>query len=320
MSFHPGEIAIQSRAQVREEAASLDRLLSNTVSPAAQALLSTQSFAVAASVDQQNRVWTSLLIGESGFIEVLDSHTIQVHCLPISSDPLFQNLLVHPQIGILVIDLENRRRLRLNGKAQLSTGGRQNKITIQLQEVFFNCPKYIQTRHQIATNQKPLAPLASSTRVSLNSTDQQWIATADTFFIASFYADIGADASHRGGFPGFVQLQSPNQLVFPDYAGNNMFQTLGNLAVNPYTGLLFVNFEQGHTLQLTGRSRIIWEKDQLSQIPGAQRLIEFTIEQVLEAQNATPFRWQFGEYSPAIPVPGQQGKRIPNLENPPALA
>lgn len=310
MSFHRGEIAIQSMAQVREEAASLERLISNTLSPASQALISTQSFAIAASVDQQNRVWASLLSGEPGFIEVLDSHTIQVHFLPISSDPLFQNLLVHPQIGILIIDLENRRRLRLNGKAQLqadaslSTGEGQNAMTIQLQEVFFNCPKYIQTRHQTATNQKPLAPFASSTRVSLNSSDQQWIMTADTFFIASFYADTGADASHRGGFPGFVKILNPNQLVFPDYVGNNMFQTLGNLAVNPHTGLLFVNFEQGHTLQLTGTSKIIWEKEQLSQITGAQRLIEFTIEQVLETQNATSSRWQFGEYSPAIPAPG----------------
>lgn len=309
MSFHAGEIAIQSMAQVREEAASLDRLIGNTVSPAAQALLSTQSFAIAASVDQQNRVWASLLSGEPGFVKVLDSHTVQVHCLPTISDPLFQNLLVHSQIGILVIDLENRRRLRLNGKAQLqadsslSTGEGQNTITIQLQEVFFNCPKYIQTRHQTATNQKPPAPLSSSTRASLNSTDQQWITTADTFFIASFYANTGADASHRGGFPGFVQILNPNQLVFPDYVGNNMFQTLGNLAVNPYAGLLFVNFEQGHTLQLTGTSKIIWEKERLSQITGAQRLIEFTIEQVLETQNATPFHWQFGEYSPAIPVP-----------------
>ncbi|MFB2838713.1 pyridoxamine 5'-phosphate oxidase family protein [Floridanema evergladense] len=309
MSFHPGEIAIQSMAQVREEAASLDRLIGNRISQGAQALLSTQSFAIAASVDRENRVWASLLIGEPGFVEVLDSHTIQIRFLPIISDPLFQNLLAHPQIGILIIDLENRRRLRLNGKAQVqigsssSTGERQNQMTIQLQEVFFNCPKYIQTRYQTATNQEPLAPLISSTRVSLNSTDRQWITTADTFFIASFYADTGADASHRGGFPGFVQVISPNQLVFPDYAGNNMFQTLGNLAVNPYAGLLFVNFEQGHTLQLTGTSKIIWEKERLSQITGAQRLIEFTIEQVLETQNVTPFRWQFGEYSPAIPAP-----------------
>ena len=261
------------------------------------------------SVPVSTYATTPLLSGEPGFIEVVDSHTIQVHFLPISSDPLVQNLLVHPQIGILVIDLENRRRLRLNGRAQLqlessySIGENRILMTIQLQEVFFNCPKYIQTRHQTAINQKPLDPWASSIRVSLNSTDQQWIATADTFFIASFYADTGADASHRGGFPGFVQILNPNQLVFPDYAGNNMFQTLGNLAVNPHAGLLFVNFEQGHTLQLTGTSKIIWEQAQLSQIAGAQRLIEFTIEQVLETQNATPFRWQFGEYSPAIPAP-----------------
>jgi len=50
-------------------------------------------------------------------------------------------------------------------------------------------------------------------------------------------------------------------------------------------------------------SKIIWKKAQLSQLAGAQRLIDFTIEQVLETQNTTPFRWQFGESSPAIPAP-----------------
>lgn len=109
-------------------------------------------------------------------------------------------------------------------------------------------------------------------------------------------------ASNRGGFPGFVQVFNSNKLVFPDYEGNNMFQMLGNLSVNPRAGLLFIDFEQGRTLQLTGTAIAIWEQTQFAQIPGAQRLIEFTIEQVLETRNATPFRWQFGEYSPAIPA------------------
>jgi hypothetical protein len=51
----------------------------------------------------------------------------------------------------------------------------------------------------------------------------------------------------------------PHRLAFPDYSGNRMFQTLGNLAVNPRAGLLFVDWETGSTLQLTGRAQIIWD-------------------------------------------------------------
>jgi hypothetical protein len=80
-----------------------------------------------------------------------------------------------------------------------------------------------------------------------------------------------------------------------------MFQTLGNLSVNSRAGILFVDFDRGHTLQLTGEAKVIWERDKFTEIPGAQRLVEFTIEQIIETQNAIPFRWKFGEYSPAIP-------------------
>jgi hypothetical protein len=175
-------------------------------------------------------------------------------------------------------------------------------ITVQLQEVFFNCPKYIQTRHLTATKQESTNAPATFTRTALNESDRQWIEIADTFFIASGYDKTGIDASHRGGFLGFVQILNSNQLVFPDYEGNNMFQTLGNLAVNPRTGLLFIDFDRGHTLQLTGTATVIWDKTEFARILGAQRLIEFTIEQILEIRNATPLRWKFGEYSAAIPT------------------
>jgi hypothetical protein len=119
--------------------------------------------------------------------------------------------------------------------------------------------------------------------------DEQWIIRTDTFFIANFYGDTGAGISRRSSFPGFIQVVHANQLIFPDYVGNNISQTLGNLTVHPRAGLLFVDFQQGHTLQLTGTAEMIWEDERLEQIPGAQRLIEFTIEQVLATHNAIPF-------------------------------
>lgn len=308
MTYHFGEIAVQTRAGVREEVAHLG-LIGNTLKPAAEAFLTTQDYlAIAGTIDREEKIWASLLASDSGFVQVLSPQTIAIHSLPVASDPLYQNLLAQPQIGILAIDLVNRRRLRLNGQAELQLNNPLDRgvgtgaITVQLQETFFNCPKYIQKRYLTATKQESIKAPEVFTRSAFNPSDRQWIESADTFFITTFYPKTGVDASHRGGFPGFVRVLNSNKLIFPDYAGNNMFQTLGNLNVNPRTGLLFVDFEQGHTLQLTGTATVIWEQAQFAQIPGAQRAIEFTIEQILETRNATPLRWRFGEYSPAIPA------------------
>jgi len=295
MTFHSGEIAVQTQAGVREEAQKLCHLISSIIKPAAVEFLGKQQLAAAASVDTHSQVWASLVTGNPGFLQVLNEQIVQIDATP--RDGLLSNLHSNPQIGLLVIDLVNRRRLRLNGKVEITP---EAKINIKIQQAFFNCPKYIQVRHLHTTVTELQAPPQILTREALNHRDKDWISKADTFFIASSHPETGADASHRGGFPGFVQVVHSNKLMFPDYAGNNMFQTFGNLAVNPNAGLLFVDFEQGHTLQLTGKAKVIWDADKINLFTQAQRLVEFDIQQVVEIQNATTLRWRFGEYSPLI--------------------
>lgn len=297
MSFHSGEIRVQTQAGVREEAQRLCNVISSTIKPSAQEFLHTQQLAIASTVDSKARVWASLLTGKPGFVEVLNTQTIQINSTPIQTDPLHQNLQANNNIGVLVIDLANRRRLRLNGKAEVN----QENIKVQIQQVFFNCPKYIQTRHIEKTVIDLLEQSETFIRDALSETNQLWITQTDTFFIASYHPESGADASHRGGLPGFVQVVNSNKLVFPDYSGNNMFQTFGNLIVNPNAGLLFIDFAQGHTLQLTGKAKVIWDVERLNEFAGAQRLVEFDIEKVLEIRNACSLSWSFGEYSPVNP-------------------
>jgi hypothetical protein len=125
---------------------------------------------------------------------------------------------------------------------------------------------------------------------------------ADTFFIASAHPKRGADASHRGGRPGFAEVaDNGRRLAFPDYSGNRMFQTLGNLAVNPRTGLLFLDWETGNTLQLTGRAQIIWDAQALMSRPGAERLVEVRLDAVHEHERAMPARWSLIEPHPRNP-------------------
>ena len=101
----------------------------------------------------------------------------------------------------------------------------------------------------------------------------------------------GMDASHRGGDPGFVKVASDTRLLFPDYAGNNHFNTIGNLVLDPRVGLLFVDFSTGGMLQLSGRAEVAWEGVALERFPGARRLVYIDVEEIVELPMALPLRW-----------------------------
>ncbi len=298
MIYHSGELAVQMRAGVQAEADRLGKSIGSIIQPTAQNFLRHQRLAIASSVETSGKVWASLLTGEPGFLQAMDEQTVWINTTPVKSDPLIENLLASNEIGLLVIELATRRRLRVNGKAQVQPNG----IYVHTKQVYFNCPKYIQVRH-LDTEITLLNQVHQIQRAeTLTSQQQQWMDEADTFFIASFHPESGADASHRGGNPGFVKVLNPSKLLFPDYSGNNMFNTLGNLVVNPNAGLLFIDFEKGSTLQLTGKATIVWDVERTAEFAGAERLVEFQIEQILEMTHTSPLRWRFGEYSPFNPA------------------
>ncbi len=288
MTYHSGELLIQTRVGVQAEADRLQKLIGSVISPTAQDFLKPQGWAIASTVDQNHQVWASLLIGEAGFLATSDC-SIQIQVVE-SDDPLWENLQFNQLMGLLAIDLATRRRLRVNGRAKKTPYG----IFLHVDQAYFNCPKYIQMRQFLKMSEPNQTVRWSET---LDLKQQQAIAQADTFFIASLHPEHGADASHRGGNPGFVKVLQPARLLFPDYAGNHMFNTLGNIAVNPQVGLLFIDFVTGETLQLTGTAQIIWDAN--SEFVGAERLIEVQIDHIRAAK--TSLRWQFVEYSPANP-------------------
>jgi hypothetical protein len=91
----------------------------------------------------------------------------------------------------------------------------------------------------------------------LSSGDAALIRSADTFFLGTTNPERGTDASHRGGPPGFVRVAG-NQLCWPDYPGNNLFNSFGNLVADDRAALVFVDFETGRTVQLSGTARLEW--------------------------------------------------------------
>src|SRR5262249_41770295 len=105
----------------------------------------------------------------------------------------------------------------------------------------------------------------------------------------------------------FLQVTNPTTLVWPDYGGNSMFQTLGNLATDNRAGLLLVDWSSGGTLQMTGRARVIWDQLHVASYPGAERLVEYEVEEVRETVHASPLRWRLldpSPYNPQVEVRG----------------
>lgn len=296
--FHSGEIEVQMRAGVEDIARRVGGVIRSTIPPVAKEFLRDQRMVVVSTVDSNGRLWASILTGDPGFIEALDERTVKIDSKPILGDPLVEDLITGGDIGILVIELSTRRRMKVKGKIELQSDG---SINVHAERVYALCPKYIQAREETDNLDQNKVEHFIQRAESLAGNQQRWVAKADTFFMASFNPETGADASHRGGNPGFVRVLSPKRLVFPDYSGNNMFNTLGNISANPKAGLLFIDFEQGNTLQITGTAQIIWDKERISEFAGAERLVEFDVEEVIETQKAVRFRWKFLGRSPFNP-------------------
>ena len=107
--------------------------------------------------------------------------------------------------------------------------------------------------------------------------DAAFIAAQPFFFLATADADGRPDCSFKGGPPGFAYVAAPDLLVFPDYDGNGMFKSLGNIAANPHVGLLFIAMgEKAGRLRVNGRAEVVAEDPAMAHMPGAQLLVKVT--------------------------------------------
>jgi predicted pyridoxine 5'-phosphate oxidase superfamily flavin-nucleotide-binding protein len=290
--YHPGELAVQRRLGQSDIAARLSRMVRDEIPDAAAEFLADQPMVVLAAADDAGRIWTGLVTGPPGFVHVTDEQ-IAVDALPVTGDPLREVLTGQThRVGMIAVQPQTRRRMRVNGVAVPTGAG----LLIQPDQVYSNCPKYISRRHIEGVVSAPDRHVRHHGD-TLDARAQQIIAAADTFFIGSADTEGNTDASHRGGNPGFLQVLSPTRLRWPDYRGNSMFMTLGNISANPRAGLLIPDWDTGTTLQLTGTAEIIWQSE-----PDAQCSIEFTVDEVLELTGVSPLRWSSAELSPANPA------------------
>ncbi|WP_434053364.1 MAG: pyridoxamine 5'-phosphate oxidase family protein [Roseibium sp.] len=288
--FHSGELEAQARAGVGDVAKWAGGFIRDYLPEQHRQFHTSQPFLVVAGGDDDGRTWITIVDGPEGFAASPDPRRITLATELEVSDPLAGAFRKGSDIGVLGIELATRRRNRFSGRVSTGTDG----YTIDIRQTFGNCPQYI---HERAWSRVPKPNAVEAARSTSLSEDQiARIASADTLFIGSGHqgedgaASNGYDASHRGGAPGFVRVVDGTHLRIPDYAGNNFFNTIGNILSNPRIGLLFVDFETGGLLHLTGHATIDWDpKDAHDQ--DAWRFIDVKVDAVLDRPGAVGLRW-----------------------------
>ncbi|PBC78569.1 hypothetical protein BX265_3341 [Streptomyces sp. TLI_235] len=288
--WHAGERAVQRRTGRQERADHTGRSIGRTVPPVAARFLTERRTIVVAAADPAGRLWATQLAGPPGFVRADGDHAVLVAARPVPGDPLAEVLAGPAEVGTIALDAAGRRRMRLNGR---SVPHGPDGLRITAEQVYANCPKYIQRR---SPRELPAATPAAVAGDRLTLAQQLAVASADTFFLATAGPDGRVDASHRGGFPGFVEVLGPDRLRWAEYAGNSMFMSLGNLELDPAAGLLLPDWDTGGALLLTGRAEVDWSDP-------AAPAVDYTVHRTVELAHATPFAWTPPEFSPALPLP-----------------
>ncbi|MBK1670486.1 hypothetical protein CKO28_20895 [Rhodovibrio sodomensis] len=315
--FHQGERWVQARVGVREDTEHVGQsLVRPQMTAEHQAFFENLPFVAVGSVDPDARVWASVMVGRPGFIDAHDPTRLTIQTPARQDDPFFAGLKTGHPIGLLGIDLETRRRNRVNGQVTHWS----ETLEIAVTQAYGNCPKYIQRRQpEFGQDPEHAQPTGRLGLDRLDHSARDWIRTADTFFIASVGpgtdagATSSADVSHRGGRPGFVRIEDDRHLLVPDYAGNNFFNTLGNLVEDPRAGITFVDFESGDLLQLTGDVEIIWDGPEVRAFKGAQRAWRLRIEGGVRLSQAVPLRSTYLDAAPTTLATGTWSEAAPYL-------
>jgi predicted pyridoxine 5'-phosphate oxidase superfamily flavin-nucleotide-binding protein len=295
--FHEGERAVQRCAGVTALADRVGRSIRRELPEAARTFLAERRWIVIGALDGRARPWPAIRAGAPGFARAVDERTVRVEASAPAGDPIPDDRLgIGALVGLLAIDPATRRRLRVNGRVVATD---RAGFAVEADQVFSNCPKYIQRRDERPAGVTTM-PGAPATAPGLTDGQRDRLRAADTFFIASGRPGEGVDVSHRGGMPGFVQVDG-NRLAWPDYGGNAMFNTLGNLHVHPYAGVLVPDFEAGGALVVSGRAGIDWNPEHAAALSGAERVVTLEIEQVVEQAGVLPVAFQLREYSPFNP-------------------
>jgi uncharacterized protein len=295
-TFHAGEAALQGEVGAAERMQRIGPQVIRAQLPEQHREFFHQlPFVVVGSIDPQGQPSASLLAGAPGFVVSPDPSRLRIDALPSADDPLSANLHTGAALGVLGILAHERRRNRVNGRLiELDASG----FSLAVDQSFGNCPKYIWPREPVYVGARP--EQAARRSDSLTERERALVASADTFYLASAHPEAGTssarshgvDVSHRGGPPGFAHFTDDATFIIPDFRGNNFYNSLGNLQLNPRAGLLFLDFEQGDLLLLEAITEMTAGAHPLAGAYGTGRILRFHVRLARFLPGASPLRFQ----------------------------
>lgn len=329
MGWSEGESKMHELLRVPNQ----DNPTSAMLTPQASFMLQRAPLLAIGTLDDQSRPWTALWGGAPGFSEPIGGGFVGTRTLVDSKfDPVVQTLvggaekgeMLQPQDGGkmlsgLAIDLLTRKRVKIAGKLAAGTIREidietNNNVTLppdaprtqsqiqlvtKIEQSLGNCPKYL---NQYSLKPALLTPSLLSSGPSLSPEVRSLIDKADMFFLSTS-SGIDMDTNHRGGPPGFVRTISPSCIIYPEYSGNRLYQSLGNLQTNPLIGITVPDFETGDVLYTTGRAEILVGEEAERVMPGTNLAVKINITETRFVAQGLAFRGtlQLNGHSPYNP-------------------
>lgn len=324
--WHEGEEKMHEVTKVEKQ----DNPTFPCLVPGAGQLLQMAPLLALGTVDDKGRPWTTVWGGEAPVAQPIGQSIIGIRTMVDSkTDPVVGLLYggrddgevikeqgVGRMISGLTVHLEKRRRVKLYGRMVAGALGRiggeddlhspvsvgQVQLVVKIEQSIPNCPKYINCKRIYPVLPEPKL---ISDRTILPQEALDLIAKADTIFISSSNRDRDMDTNIRGGPPGFVRVQSNDgsgaTLVWPEYSGNNLYQTLGNLQTSPLAGLVVPDFETGNVLYVTGNTEVLVGKSAAALLPRSKIAVRIFLTGARFVQKGLPFRGDSLERSPYNP-------------------
>lgn len=327
MSWHGGE---EQMHQVMRVPAETDNPTVPALSPQLANHLQIAPLIAVGTVDKEGQPWVTLWGGEPGLARSLGGGVVGIRT-PVAGryDPIVEELVgteatcqvVREEgqgrmVSGLTIDLETRKRVKMYGRMVAGAlSSREDEVTgheekiaeiqlvLKIEQSLGNCPKYLNSKHIVPNFSRP--EIVDNTP-QLSTGALHLLSKADLFFVSSAQHDHDMDTNHRGGPPGFMRVVSNEQsgavICWPEYSGNRLYQSMGNLAINPVAGACVPDFETGDMLYFTGKTQILVGKDAHAMLPRSNLAVKLTIISARFVASALPFRGIEGQRSPYNPA------------------
>ncbi|OLN85276.1 hypothetical protein CCHL11_04353 [Colletotrichum chlorophyti] len=317
IDFHSGERAVQDLLGVPKQG-----------NPTAAGLPAHYGFRIAAApllalgtLDDRGRPWTTLWGGEAGAVaRPVAEDVLGVRSkVDVSDDPVLRALwggdaregeVVRPGEGGggklvsgLSLDLETRDRVKIAGRMVAgAVNDGEVQIAVMVEESLGNCPKYINKKVLRARGEVVKGAVERGLPLSEEAVDA--VRRADMVFLASGHAE-SMDTNHRGGSSGFVRVARNDgqgvEIIYPEFSGNRLYQTLGNLKVNPSVGITIPDFDTADVLYLTGTASILVGQDAAAYLPRTKLAVKITVTDAVFVKAGLPFTASSLEPSPYNP-------------------